>query len=201
MIARQFILSGNSGPAAKEAMLRADLQRSEIRAALIAGPATFEAASAYLYRHCNSYDRLSELIAFEASMDQKEWWKLLGIMWTGFDSVATHLEALRVRLIGADSAQLAAMMTPYERRRLRTAFGTRMPVFRGCYACNRNGLSWTLSRTIAMQFPYTDKYYEEDDIALLLVGYVDPSRVVLKTDSKEQEVICAEVDVFAVNEL
>ena len=79
--------------------------------------------------------------------------------------------------------------------------GGELTVYRGCYDCNRDGLSWSLSERIARGFPTLNRYRREGDVPLILVGKTDPKRAVLKTDRKEQELICADVRVTSETEL
>ena len=198
---RLRILNGDEGQEMKAMQLHGEQQREQARSILTSGAVTFEAANAYLWRYCDSYQRLPEVLAFKATMNPREWWRLLGEAWTMCDNLAMHTEELRRCLRDADRKQLDAMMTRYERRRLRMLAGGELTVYRGCYDCNRDGLSWSLSERIARGFPTLNRYRREGDVPLILVGKTDPKRAVLKTDRKEQELICADVRVTSETEL
>lgn len=175
--------------------------RAKDRAILASGAAPFGAASKYLSRHCNSHQRPAEILSFKANMNHLDWWRLLGEEWTVCDNVATHTKKLRTYLRKADRTQLDMMMTRYARRQLRELNGGELTVYRGCYDFNHDGLSWSLSERIARKFTTLNRYRRDGHVPLILIGMTDANRAVLKTDRKEQEVICADVKVTSEAEV
>ncbi len=62
-------------------------------------------------------------------------------------------------------------------------------VWRGCYALNFHGLSWSLSRDIAKEIPFMNRYCVQGTEPLLLKDKVKREHLVLKLERSEQEVI------------
>lgn len=142
----------------------------------------------------NSYEHLGMLLQLRRQMSVPDWWRLLGEWWSSCDNIFAHKDRLRAYLLKANGSNLRAMMSSHERR----AVGYLPPVvtvYRGCYAVNRDGLSWTLSREVAVRFPTQNRYRRTGDVPLLLTGAVERQRLVLKLDRKEREAICASVQV------
>jgi len=66
-------------------------------------------------------------------------------------------------------------------------------VYRGCYAVNRAGLSWSTDCTVAERFPRLARYLRPGRQPILRTGTVARDRVTLKLDRSEQEIIAAHV--------
>jgi hypothetical protein len=142
----------------------------------------------------NSYTRMACVLALRPHMDSLEWFGVLGREWPSCDNIASHrLNLLRI-LSAASSAECEAMMDESERKKLRE-LPEMLTIYRGCYYENRNGLSWTLNRDTAAGF-VTLRRYRNDALAapaLLVTGHAARSRVVLKLDRGEDEIICPRV--------
>lgn len=143
----------------------------------------------------NSYNRMGVVLENRALMPELEWFAQLGSIWVSCDNIASHRAELRTILRKATRAQLDAMMTPEERDAL-AAMPETIEVWRGCYRVNKNGLSWTTSREVAVQFPLLNRYRRSGDTPLLLSGSVKRSRAVLKLEREESEIIA--LGVFAI---
>ena len=177
-----------------EMVLRDDEERAAAGGRLLADGATFATAHKFLTSWADSYSRLPMLLHLRRYMSAPDWWRLLGVCWTTCDNIATHKERLRAYLLKANERNLRAMMRTHEARAV-SYLPPVITVYRGCYAVNRSGLSWTLSRDVAAQFPSFMRYRRDGDAPLLLTGTVPRSRVVLKLDRKEREAVCAAVTV------
>lgn len=155
---------------------------------------SFDEAQARLVRWCDSYETLPEILAMRRSMTTSDWWRLLGFHWTGCDNIAAYKLRLRALLLKANAKNLHDMMRAHERRAV-SYLPPAVTVYRGCYAVNRDGLSWSLCPEVAARFPKLNRYRRAGDVPLLLTGTAERSRVVLKLHRKEREVICAAVQV------
>ena len=63
-------------------------------------------------------------------------------------------------------------------------------IYRGCYKANKWGLSWSLSRQVAEEFPTLLRYRRDGEQPLLVTAKIMKTDVVaVKMDRGEQEVI------------
>ena len=161
---------------------------------------TYEEADAYVHRWADSYSRLPEVLRWRRHMRVLDWWRLLGAQWPSCDNIGKHKDRLRRYMLEAKDSHLRAMMTPAE-----LDAWAKLPdlvtVYRGCYEINRDGLSWTLSRAMARKFPTYNRYTRHGETPLLLTGKVERSRMVLKLDREEDEVVAPTVQVVAEKHL
>jgi len=82
-----------------------------------------------------------------------EHFQLLGAVWPRADTVwrqATHLHSV---LTKATEEHLLCMMTS-EEQLFREGLPDEFDVYRGCYHHNIQGLTWSLVRDLAMEYPY-----------------------------------------------
>jgi hypothetical protein len=147
-------------------------------------------------KFCNSYSRLPDLLGLhrfgsdERYVEHKDWCRLLGEEWSGFDNIATYRTQLRFVLahgsrrmpdterLMMDATELAAF----------DALPEKVTIYRGCGPDNIIGCSWTADRDIAMQFPFLNRYKQDEP--LLVTATVRKHRIVaLKNDRDESEVI------------
>lgn len=142
--------------------------------------------------HADSYARIDVMMDAFSDLPRPEWFVLLGEAWSGFENVARWRAELRFILKRASREELDAMMEQPEREAL-ALLPERITVYRGCYALNRSGLSWTLDRAQAERFPSLLRYRVTDQQPILRIGTTARNRVVLKLDRKEQEVIAPTV--------
>jgi hypothetical protein len=150
-------------------------------------------------QYANSYTRLDEVIDCwfrrrETGLTGPEWWALLGREWSCCDNIWSASRWLRTRLRAANRQHVECMMEPEEHKALRLLPET-ITVYRGAHAFNRWGLSWTLSRSVAVEFPTLNRYRNDDYQASLLIGVVPRNRAVLKLDRTEFEIISADVAI------
>ena len=65
-----------------------------------------------------------------------------------------------------------------------------LTVYRGCYATNKWGFSWSLEREVAARLPFLHRYRQEDQALLVRATVAKRDIVALKHDRQEAEVIC-----------
>lgn len=149
---------------------------------------SFQDAEYFLSRYFGSFSRLPELIEIRRKMTVPDWWMLLGREWPGFDSMFEHKDLLRQMLRLATRSNLKAMMGADEHSE-----HVRLPeiltVYRGGYSCNADGLSWSLSRSIAVKFAKFSRYQRSGDVPLLMVGTTKKAGTVLLLDRNDQTII------------
>jgi hypothetical protein len=139
----------------------------------------------------DSYSRLGQVFDMVWHMSVDDWWTLLGRHWSGCDNIAEYRLLIARELRAASRARLNLMMTDDERK-AHAALPQMLTVYRGCYAENKNGLSWTLNRGIAERIVTLNRYRRPAP-PLLLTGRVNKADCVLKTDREEEEIISAVV--------
>lgn len=151
-------------------------------------------------KFCNSYSRIPDLIALSDDMAAADWLVLLGEEWSGCDNIGEHIAW------DADDGEPSLWDThfadlwdcPELRQHLmneaeRAAFA-KLPdefeIWRGCYAINRDGLSWTLDRNVAERFPLLNRYRRDGEQALLVKARIRKSEcIALKLDRGEHEIV------------
>jgi hypothetical protein len=143
----------------------------------------------------SSYQRIRAVFDCLGELPQLEWFRLLGEEWTVCDSIWHMRGVLRLLLRRASRAELDAMMEPSEREALAQMPET-FTVYRGCYQINLPGLSWSLERAIAEQFPTKMRYCRYGELPLLRTGVV--RRDVLKHDRAESEIIAPTVKIVCL---
>lgn len=140
----------------------------------------------------NSYSRLPALLSLQLALEFADWAKLLGEEWPSCDNIGQFTDDLLDSPFGdaLDDQQLwhQHFMTDDER-----AFFDALPdsfvVYRGCYASNKWGLSWSLDRAVAEQFPTLNRYRQAGQ-PLLVKALATKAQVIgVKLDRSEAEVI------------
>lgn len=147
----------------------------------------------------NSAERLDVVMEYFWSLPRLDWFALLGRQWTCCDNIACWRSELRRILVAASREELDAMMDAEEIEAL-AALPERITVYRGCYAINRAGLSWTTDRAVAERFPRLIRYRLPGQ-PILRMGAVRRARAVLKLNRGEQEIIAHQVRIVAEEEL
>lgn len=157
---------------------------------------SFERASTLLYG-CDSYSRMPALLALRDRLTTADWWKVLGQHWSVCDNIYEHRTKLSSALKDASEADLGAAMNADEKKS-HAALQDTFPVYRGCYSFNQDGLSWSLNRAVATQFPNLNRYWHGTHDPLLVIGRASATRSILKLDREEEEIISSEVEVLEV---
>jgi hypothetical protein len=139
----------------------------------------------------NSYTRIDVVMDAMGPVGfGPDWFRLLGEQWSVCDNLSRWRTTLRTILARASREHLNEMMTDEERSAL-AALPATLTIYRGCYRCNRAGLSWTLDRAVAEKFPRFMRYYRRGEQPLLLTARVPRVRAVLKLGRDEAEIIPA----------
>lgn len=145
----------------------------------------------------DSFTRISVVLQNRANMDRAAWFSQLGDAWSMCDNIAGWRPVLRSILRDASRHDLDLMMNDEERAAL-AAMPERFEVWRGCYARNRPGLSWTTDSAIAERFVRLNRYRRPGELPVLRRGHTKRERSVLKLDRGECEVITP--TVFKITE-
>ena len=145
-------------------------------------------------RLCNSFNRLSKLRALweERGITNTDWLTLLGEEWSGCDNISQHKEWLVKK-----SPLKQAMYEPDLRRFLMTtdelaaydALRGPISLWRGCYANNKRGLSWSRDRAAAIRFPTLHRYQQDGQPLLLEAKAKRRDIIAVKLDRGESEII------------
>jgi hypothetical protein len=140
-------------------------------------------------KFCNSYNRLPTLLDLAYRMEDCDWLNLLGNEWSGCDNISRFYKALLDTPLGDDELTCFDMMTDEEREAF-VCLPDLVTVYRGCYKLNKWGLSWTLSETIAKEFPSLNRYRRDEDSPIIVKAVVKKENIkAIKLDREEQEVI------------
>lgn len=161
-----------------------------------------ESASSYLLRHCNSYSRFPTLLGMvDTIVDEhnepsfEAWLKLLGENWSICDNIGKYTEEMEDILWRNDRLEKNIVkhcpeMMDEEEQAAYDALPDTVVIYRGCYAVNKWGFSWSLSRDVAAKFPFLGRYYRRDEQALLVKARVSKSHIMAVCLGRdEQEII------------
>lgn len=144
-------------------------------------------------RRANSFSRLPALIDLAWRCEWSDWLTVLGEEWTVCDNIGQFTDILLEETPFADVAESPLLyrhwlMDKGERDALNNLPET-FTVWRGCYALNKWGLSWSLDRETAAAFPLKHRY-QQDGKALLVKAMLRRDDVLaIKLDRKEAEVV------------
>jgi hypothetical protein len=151
-------------------------------------------------RFCNSFNRLPTLIEIWlgscGDITAEEWLRLLGEEWACCDNIAQHAGSEEmVSLWDTPFADVISgdldgslMMTDEEREAF-VRLPETMEVWRGAYAHNKWGLSWSLDRETAAKFPALHRYQHEGQPILVRAIASKRHIAALKLDRGEAEII------------
>jgi hypothetical protein len=155
-------------------------------------------------RLCNSYNRLPSVIELSWAMKGSDWLTLLGEEWSTCDNISEHWDNLldtQFADLSADPLELRRhMMTPEEVDALE-ALPETVTVFRGCYAHNKRGLSWTLDEATARKFPLLHRYQQDGQPLLIRAEVARDKILALKLDRDEAEVIATRPKILAISHI
>ena len=143
----------------------------------------------------DSYSRLPAIFQLRSRMDEIDWWTLLGREWTTCDNVYQWKMDLDFAFSSATTGHLHAMMNEVEQQYL-SLMEEEFTVFRGCYARNKDGYSWSTDREIALAYHIYARYRLPGGTPLLLIGQAPRARSVLKLGRNENEIICGHVKIL-----
>ena len=146
-------------------------------------------------RFCNSYSRLPTLGeiwgARHGECGWREWLTLLGEEWEVCDDIGFHTEWLIEDSPLADALQGHGRehLMNEEERAAYAALPDEFEVWRGCYAANAHGLSWSLERSTAERFPTLHRYRGEGRPMLIRARARKAEVAAIKLRRNEAEVI------------
>lgn len=142
--------------------------------------------------HSDSLSRLPELLGIQYRMAEDDFLRLLGEEWSGFDNIGNHIDDLSdsplFLIRGQEGVVKCEMMTP-EEFAVFEALPDVITVYRGCYKPNKWGLSWSLSKTVAEQFPTLNRYRQDGQPLLVTAQAMKKNIIAVKLDRKESEII------------
>lgn len=140
-----------------------------------------------------SYERLPILLDYAmcfGGADGSEWLRLLGEEWSMCDNIGRFAEELTEAVLFHhwSDGPIKPMMDDAELEAF-DKLPDVLTIYRGCYAKNKWGFSWSLDRTIAESFPFLWRY-RADGRPLLVKATIHKSKVAaLKLGRDESEII------------
>ncbi len=169
-------------------------------------PIAIDEAQNVIWRQYNSYDRLPTLIAMAYDTEYVwDWLTLLGDAWSRCDNISIHMETLINEtpfqdLLSDPLTWRDAMMDAEERAAL-ALLPEVVTIYRGCYANNKDGLSWSLDRDVAEQLPLKHRYTQDGQPLLIRATIARDDILALKLDRSEREVIAWQPKVRAISHI
>lgn len=145
----------------------------------------------------NSYQVVEYLLAlYGAEPQRRQWWfRLFGGWWTDCDGMHRYRKELKKVFKKATRQNLDDMMDEAEATRF-AELPDPIRVYRGCQKGDKTGLSFTLSREVAMKFPFYNRYRAETPV--VITADVPKKYAVLKMDRNEDEIIaCGPVSIVS----
>ena len=142
-------------------------------------------------RYSDSYSRLATLIELGGVTASFEWLTMLGESWSCCDNISEYMVELFDSHFGCrhpDDLPIREMMSNDEQAEY-DALPDFVTVYRGCYAPNKWGLSWSLSEEVATKFPTLSRYRMEGQPLLVRATAKKENIVALKNDRNEAEII------------
>ncbi len=156
---------------------------------------------------CGSDKRLWTLARIweTGRMTANDWLHLLGQVWTECDDLGFHsgwlVDKSPLLLAQGDPTLQRCLMTADEWAELKELKG-KITIWRGCYGSNAQGLSWSLDRKVAANFPRLQGYQQEGEQPLLIEAEVRRKDIIaLKLCREEYEVIACPPRIVSVTEL
>jgi hypothetical protein len=146
--------------------------------------------SQWIFRHFGSHERLPAALEVEDDMEFPMWLSLLGEIWCTCDNIGLHKDEL-LELFNDNLARpwgpVSELMDAEERLAFE-ALPDQITIYRGCGPRNKHGLSWSLNREVAAEFPFKSRY--QTDRPMLLTTTINKNRAAaLKLSRNEQEII------------
>lgn len=145
----------------------------------------------------NSYERAGMLQELLPVMVENDWLKLLGEEWSGCDNTYSLKDWFDSVLERRTYPQMMDDMELAEFAKLPDI----VTIYRGCSeGVNMEGISWSLDKSIAVEFPTYGRYRAENPV--LIIATVEKSKIIaLKLDREEQEVITFSAKMVRVEDL
>lgn len=144
-------------------------------------------------KFCNSYTRLEAVVSLFGTMPTSQWWMVFGEEWSCCDNIRSWVYWLNSKF--RQHSRLRLNMMDTKNRAAYDALPDVLTVYRGCYKHNMAGMSWTLDRNMAVNFPSLLRYRSYDgEQPLLLTMTILRNEVVYLNDREEQEIVMAARD-------
>lgn len=137
----------------------------------------------------DSFDVARMLLANSDRMPFKDWLKQVGEQWSRMDRVSQYKEEF-TWLLGdlTNQEQERGLLMTDEERHAYDELPEFVTVYRGCYEHNRLGLSWSLCKETASEFPFYGRYRHADSAPVLLkIERLPKACGFLKLDRGEHE--------------
>ena len=136
----------------------------------------------------DSYERLPAILNLGEWMGYADFLRLLGEEWSSFDNVSQHIDELWASPLTNADFPVREMMTPNEQAAY-DALPDVVTIYRGCYAENKWGLSWSLDKAVAERFPSLLRYRQPGQ-AILVTAKVEKKNIIaVKLSREESEII------------
>ena len=147
-------------------------------------------AREWIFENCGSSQKLEALMHIHGQMYFPEWLELLGDIWSHCDNIGLYRDDLVeiIREWSDDPLNVIPKLITTEELTAFEALPEQITIYRGCGPRNKFGLSWSLSREIAVRFPFNIRYWT--DSPTLLTATINKTRAAaLKLERNEQEII------------
>ena len=140
---------------------------------------------------CDSYQRMPAILELRCQMKWSDWFRLLGKEWSGCDNVGRFRAVFMPMFQMLQRQRLTPIreMMDAEAQASYDALPEVVTVYRGCYACNKWGLSWSLSADTAARFPTLWRYRQPGQPLLVEAQAKKANIVALVLDRDEAEII------------
>ena len=145
-------------------------------------------------RHCGSYERIPFLLHIaHGYLDDDDWTRLLFEEWPSADNLGCYIDDLiddtpLQWVLNDPAAYHHLTMTDVERAAY-DALPDEIEVWRGCYAANKWGLSWSLDQRVASLFPFHARYRQNGHPLLIRARARKLDILAVKLDRAELEVV------------
>lgn len=140
----------------------------------------------------DSYTRLPTLLERGALLSDRDFFALLGDWWDMCDNVAEYSDELADAIGSRRPVDVGATIFEMMNEVETATFNSLPPevtIYRGCYAHNKYGLSWSTERAVAERFPFLHRY-RHPGRPLLVKAVVRRERITaMKLGRDESEII------------
>lgn len=144
-------------------------------------------------KFANSYTRLPKLIEISGLCEWSDWMTVLGEEWTVCDNIGSHLFDLIEDSPFADAVDQPELgrrwLMTLEEQAAWESLPEVVTIWRGCYAANKWGLSWSTDKEVARRFPSLHRYRQDCQPLLVKATVRRDDIIAFKHDRSEWEVV------------